>query len=103
MRFSHRGLKVPRSVIPKQVILSQTCAFAWCSVIHTVTVLGQYVLSNPYEVVHLLSPGARLASTARRLQMYHYISDAKSIASVVIQHDSGNVSTYDVLHYTANV
>ena len=47
----------------------------------TVNVLGQYVLSNPYEVVHLYSKGTPRLCTARQspsqcvlaVQVYHFI------------------------------
>ena len=49
----------------------------------TVNVLGQYVLSNPYVVVHLFSKCALRAAFAAPCvlaeQVYHYIRVAKNI------------------------
>jgi hypothetical protein len=46
----------------------------------TVNTLGQYVLSNPYVVVHLVSKLATWVCTGGLLeQVYHYIMVAKNI------------------------
>ena len=69
--FSHENQRLADSKLSSSSVLF----WFYTALASTVNVLGQYVLSDPYIVVHLFSKHAARCSPVQ----YHYVRDTKSL------------------------